>query len=60
MFFESSDVWSDITDEELLEIRKLVMLFLISTVIQRVTHALLEVLVRRGGIYTFIFELSEP
>ncbi len=43
IFFESDDVWHDISDEELEEIRQLVVLFLVSTVMQRFGHAVFEV-----------------
>ena len=43
VIFESNDVWKDINEEELLEIRRLVLHFLVSTVIQRITHAVFEV-----------------
>lgn len=43
VIFESNDVWREIDEDELLEIRRLVMHFLISTVIQRLTHAIFEV-----------------
>lgn len=43
IIFESSDVWKNIDEEELLEIRRLLIHFLVSSVIQRLTHALFEV-----------------
>ena len=43
VLFDRGDVWMKINDEELLEIRRLIIVFLLSTVVQRVTHAILEV-----------------
>ena len=43
IFFEGSDVWKTIDEEELLVIRRLLLHFLVSNVIQRLTHALFEV-----------------
>lgn len=43
VFFEGSDVWSNIDEEELLVIRRLLLHFLVSNVIQRLTHAIFEV-----------------
>lgn len=53
IIFESNDVWKDISEDELLEIRSLVMHFLVSTVIQRMTHAVFEV---RGHVCTYTYE----
>lgn len=43
VIFETNEVWKDIDEDELLEIRKLVMHFMVSTAVQRFTHALFEV-----------------
>lgn len=45
VIFENSDVWKTIDEEELLEIRRLIMHFLISSVIHRLTHAIFEVMI---------------
>ena len=43
IIFESNDVWKEIDEEELLEIRRLIIHFLVSTVVQRLAHAVCEV-----------------
>jgi len=43
ILFESNDVWRDITDEELHEIRHLIFVFMTSTITQRLFHAMAEV-----------------
>ena len=43
VILESNDVWNDLDHEDLVEIRRLMLHFLVSTAIQRFTHAMFEV-----------------